>query len=70
MDGYAEAQAHAWDVGQPVISDPQLPANLHDLPKCSNHVGTIRGHFETIPVGPDCVSAAETWPLAIPDFLM
>jgi hypothetical protein len=47
--GYTEAQACAWHVRQPVVSDPQLPANLHAFPKYSNHVGGVRGSFETMP---------------------
>jgi hypothetical protein len=31
-----------------------------------NPIGTIRGSFETMPAGPDHVSAAETWPSALP----
>jgi hypothetical protein len=34
--GSTEAQAFAWQSCQPVLSDPQLPANFHGLPKYSN----------------------------------
>jgi hypothetical protein len=33
-------------------TDPQLPANVHDFPIPRDHVGTVRGAFETKPAGP------------------
>jgi hypothetical protein len=59
--GYTEANPCARHVCQPVLSDPQPHAKVPVFPKYSNHVGTIRGSFETIPAGPDRVSAIETW---------
>jgi hypothetical protein len=65
--GYTEAYALCVHACQPVLSDPQLPANRHDLQIYSNHVGTACESFETTPTGPDRIPAAETWPAAIPD---
>jgi hypothetical protein len=42
-----------------------LPANRHDFPSPSNHIGTVRLSFETMPAGPDHTPAAETWPPAL-----
>jgi hypothetical protein len=63
VDRYTEAIA----VGEAVMpTGPLWILNLHDLPRISNHVGTVRGSFETMPAGPDCISDAETWLPALP----
>jgi hypothetical protein len=60
-------------VGEAVMSAGPLgfltPCSIHDCRSFNNHVGTVRGSFETMPAGPGRTPNIETWPPAIPEIL-
>jgi hypothetical protein len=66
--GHSEAHACAWPCTNLCPLGSLTPANRHDLPKHSSHVGTVRGPLGTMPAGPDRTTARETWPPDPPEF--